>query len=150
MQIGACNFLSHIVVPCLELFRDICQTVRRTRAAVWKKECLEWKEKFRSAELRIQTLQEKLATAQAGKALMAAAAVWSVILPKPIAFPLDLLALGTAFSDELLTLVTSLRESASKVTRRMRPVRLIKQIRSGMLDWKWKAAPISGTFSTSH
>jgi len=149
MQIAACNFLSQIVLPCLELFRDIREMVRRTRAEVWENECLEWKEKFRTAELEIQTLQEKLATAHAAMAVLAATVVRSMILPKRIAFPLDLLALGIVFGNPLLRLVSSLWQDANNVKRQVPPAveRLVEQIRCEVRSWnlKWKSVTTSSS-----
>ena len=59
------------VSSCVKALLENSATARRLRACAesWQKQCSEWKEKFRIAELEIQTLRGKLATAYAGIAV---------------------------------------------------------------------------------
>lgn len=164
MQIAACNFLSQIVLPCLELFRDIREMIRRTRAEVWKKECLEWKEKFRTAELKIQTLQEKLATANAAIAVLVVTVILCMIFPQ-MRLLIGLVGLGVVFGSQLLPMTSSLEQYVSQglrlstrlwqsASRQIRPVlghlvQFVERIRCRVRDWKWKSVPVSRSFNTA-
>jgi hypothetical protein len=87
--------------------------------------------------------------------VLAAALLWSIILPKRIAFPLDLVVLGVVFGNPMLRLLENL---SSYVSRRIPQAiafliqlieRLIKQIRSGMRDRRWKSVLTSRSFNTA-
>jgi hypothetical protein len=152
--------LSEIAAPCVKAFREGSKKVRELESSVKtvKKECLEWKEKYRAGEIRIQSLLKELATARWVIAVLVAALLWSMIFPGTRVLA-GVLGIGVVLGSQLLPMAnrlaqyaSNLLKHASKVAQQIPPAlnRCIAQVRSWMPDWRWKSVPISRNFRTSH
>lgn len=136
----------------------------RAYAESWQKECSEWKEKFRIAELEIQTLQGKLTTANAAIAVLIVTVILCMIFPQTRFFigPVGLAVVCGSqllpranrlveYVSEGLRLGTKLGQSAIRETSLVLghlvqfPERILRRIR----DWKWKSVPVSRSFNAA-
>lgn len=152
--------LSEIAAPCVKAFREGGKKVRGLEASVEtaKKECLEWKEKYRAAEIRIQSSLQELATARRVIAVLVAALLCSTIFPGTRVLA-GLLGIGVVVGSHLLPVADKLRpyasnllQQANKIIRQMAPAlsRCIALVRTRMPDWRWKSVPVFRSFGPSH
>lgn len=145
------ELLSPIAAACAKGFREGNQVVRELRASAqaWQRKCTELEERNRVAESKIQTLEQKLAAAQMAIVALGPAVVWSMILPKRVAIPLDFLALGVAIGLLLRPSAIGLKPYAHELSRRLVATQdlFVQAIRRRVGDWK--SVPVSQTFSTT-
>ena len=165
-------FLSEIVVPWVKSVWGNREAVRELRARVetMTEQCLEWKRKFLASELANRALRKDLAAAISGLAL------YMIYDPHGVPFWIGLVIIGFVLRDTLVDLAVvlgsqllpmtssfkkyvsqglrlseTLYQSASRDIRLVlgHLVQLVERIHRRIRDWKWKAAPVSGSFSTN-
>ena len=138
------DVFSQILAPCIKAFHEGSEKVRcfQARAETAEKRCTELEEKNRAYESQIQTLLARIT-------VLVAALLWTMILPKRVAMPLDLVALGAAFGDQLLRVVENLRVYGSQQIPLAITclVQLVERARNGISSWK--SVPEVRSFSTS-
>ena len=145
------ELLSPIAEACVKGFREGNQVVRELRASAQalQKKCTELEESNRVAESKIQTLQQKLVAAQTTIVTVGPAVVWSMILPKRVAIPLDFLALGVATGLLLCPSAMGVKRHAHELSRRLVATQdlFVQAIRRRIRDLK--SVPASQSFSTT-
>jgi hypothetical protein len=149
--------ISYILVPCVRIFADNSETERRLRACaeILQKQCLEWKQKYDASESEKQAVRKELA---AVKTLMTGALLFYMIYhPGGTPFFAGLVIIGVVHRSTLFHLADSVNQYADSAARQIPPAmrhlvqlieRLIKQIRSGMREGRWKSVLTSRSFNT--
>jgi hypothetical protein len=152
------------VSSCVKALFENSATARglKARAEIAEKKRLELEQKNRVYESEIRSLRQQVATERAGKHFAVVVLVLVMLFYHVSPF-LGGLVLGIFYASMLLRLSTSVGQWAGNFIRQVPQalVRLfhqirratphpIEQIRSRIRNWKWKAASVSGTFSTSH
>ena len=133
--------------------------------ATLAEKCSELEEKNRESELKLQAFNEKLVTAHVALAVSVATGIVLVIFPQTRIL-IGSVGLALVCGIYLRALLTTLRRYVSQVllltarfwrsaSRQIRPVfghlvQFVKRTCRSIRNWKWKAAPVSGSFSTSH
>jgi len=144
--------LSQIAAPCIRAFREGSEKARnlQARAETAEKRSLELEHKNHVYESQIQTLREKLSTAQAKLCLASAALLWSMIFPRTRVL-VGLVVLGIVCSSRVVRLAENVRLYGSQHIPQAIAylVERVERIRSRMLDWRWKSAPVSRMFRTT-
>jgi hypothetical protein len=137
------------VSSCINKLFDNRVTAHRLRACAesWQKQCSEWNEKFRIAELEIQTLRGKLATAYAGIAVL-------IITVIAVVFGSQVLPMTSSlkkYVSQGLHLSTRLWQSASREISLVlgHLVQVVERIHRRIRDWRWKSVPVSRSFNTA-
>jgi hypothetical protein len=158
------DVLAHIAAPCIKAFREGGEKVRglEARAKIAEKECLEWRERCLAAESRLQAEQDKSARLCAVIVILFSTVLFCVVFLNRtvlvgavgLSFALGGLLLPEAnrvaqYAKQRLRRTAGLWQSASQKMR-VEVLRCAQQMRSRLRDWKWKAAPVSGSFSTTH
>jgi hypothetical protein len=154
------------VSSCVKALFENSATARRLRACAesWQKQCSEWKEKFRIAELEIQTLRGKLATAYAGIAVLIITVILCMIFPQ-MRLLIGSVGLAVVFGSQVLPMTSSLKKYVSQglhlSTRLWQSasreislvlghlVQVVERIHRRIRDWRWKSVPVSRNFNTA-